>query len=328
MLCAVPALRALRHRYPRAQITLIGLSSCAWFVRRFGALLDSLVPFPGYPGIPEQPYSPRALSAFLDRTRAEPYDLAIQMHGSGILTNAFTALLGAREVAGFYRPGFFRPSAATFFPYVETGSEIRRCLHLAESLGCPAQGEALAFPVTDADREALRAHPLLGKLEPRRFVCVHPGARDPARRWPVERFACVADEVAARGYQVVLTGTAAERATADAVAARMTHAAVNAAGETSLGGTAALLERCALLVTNDTGVSHLAAALRTPSVVIFLASDPDRWAPLDRARHRPVLARSLASSAAAAMRTSWSDVPAAHETGQEALALLEAQERR
>ncbi|HEX6998739.1 MAG TPA: glycosyltransferase family 9 protein [Gammaproteobacteria bacterium] len=328
MLCAVPALRALRNRYPQAHITLIGSASCVWFVRRFGTLLDSLLPFPGYPGIPEQPYSPGTLAAFIDRARAEPYDLAIQMHGSGIVTNAFTALLGARRVAGLYRPGFFRPSAATFFPYAEAGSEVRRCLYLAESLGCPAQGEELAFPVADADRQALQAHPLLGKLERRRFVCIHPGARDPARRWPAERFARVADEIATRGYRVVLTGTAAERATAAAVATRMTHAALNAAGETSLGATAALLERCALLVTNDTGVSHLAAALRTPSVVIFLASDPDRWAPLDRARHRPVLARSLASLAGEGMRTSQAEVPGAHEVGEEALELLRRQEGR
>ncbi len=75
--------------------------------------------------------------------------------------------------------------------------------------------------------------------------------------------------------------------TAD-VARRMRYGALDLAGRTSLGAMAALLGDAALVVSNDTGVSHLAAALRVPSVIVFLASDPLRWAPLDRALHRVV----------------------------------------
>jgi ADP-heptose:LPS heptosyltransferase len=58
------------------------------------------------------------------------------------------------------------------------------------------------------------------------------------------------------------------------------------AGKTTLGGLAALLERVPLVVCNDTGISHLAAALRTPSVVVASGSDTSRWAPADALRHR------------------------------------------
>src|SRR5690606_34562089 len=103
----------------------------------------------------------------------------------------------------------------------------------------------------------------------------------------------------------------------------MRSPAVNASGETSLGVAAALLERAALLVTNDTGISHLAAALGTPSVVVFLASDPERWAPLDRERHRPVVARSLAADRPlVAMRRSIGDVPLAREVLDGALHVM------
>ena len=64
---------------------------------------------------------------------------------------------------------------------------------------------------------------------------------------------------------------------------------IDLAGQTSIGVTGALLTGAKLLVCNDTGVSHVADALKVPSVVIYLASSPERWAPLDRERHRRVL---------------------------------------
>ena len=320
MLCAVPALSALRRAHPRSHITLIGLPACQWLLERFGALVDSLLPFPGFPGIPEQPYSPHALAAFL--ARPERFDLAVQMHGSGTVSNAFTALLDARAVAGLYQPGHYRPDAAMFFPYPDNGPEVHRWLFLTESLCCPSVDDRLTFPVSASDRAALNAISELSALPPGSFVCLHAGARDAARRWPAERFAAVADHLAERGYSIVLTGTASERAAADTVARAVRYPVINAAGQTSLGAVAALLERAALLVTNDTGISHLAASLRTPSVVVFLASDPERWAPIDRSRHRCVIARRLPTGGLQPMRGSSDAVPAADDVLAEALALL------
>ncbi|MDP9375346.1 MAG: hypothetical protein M3Q65_23435, partial [Chloroflexota bacterium] len=73
--------------------------------------------------------------------------------------------------------------------------------------------------------------------------------------------------------------------------------ALDLAGRTDLGLFAATIARLDLLVTNDTGASHLAAAAGTPSVILFGPSRPERWAPLDRERHRPVDALALAPPA-------------------------------
>ncbi|HWT79106.1 MAG TPA: glycosyltransferase family 9 protein, partial [Candidatus Methylomirabilis sp.] len=70
------------------------------------------------------------------------------------------------------------------------------------------------------------------------------------------------------------------------VAAQLPNVAVNLAGRTDLGSLAALLSGAALLVCNDTGVSHLADALRVPSVVISTGNNPQRWAPRDQERHQ------------------------------------------
>ena len=120
----------------------------------------------------------------------------------------------------------------------------------------------------------------------------------------------------------MLTGTQIERPTAEAVSRAMQRPALNVAGETPLGMLAALLESSALLITNDTGVSHLAAAVRTPSIIVFLASDPNRWAPHDRARHRPVLGRALDDGRRQGMRVAQLVMPASDEILDEASLLL------
>jgi ADP-heptose:LPS heptosyltransferase len=206
------------------------------------------------------------------------------MHGSGATSNPPTVLLGARRTAGFYLPGQYCPDEKLFLPYPEGEHEVRRLLRLLAFLGIPAQGEALEFPLTEADWLSLPV--AAAALRPGRFVCLHPGASAAGRRWPLRCFAEVGDGLAALGWPVVLTGGPAERGLTRRLAQAMTAPALDLGGQTGLGGLAALLSQAGLLVCNDTGVSHLAAALRVASVVIFVASDPARWAPLDGERHR------------------------------------------
>jgi ADP-heptose:LPS heptosyltransferase len=285
LLCAVPALRAMRSAWPAAHVTVIGLPSGRWLLERFPSYVDDYLDFPGFPGVPEVPVDNRRLLTFLDEVQGR-FDLALQLHGSGSHSNAFTALLGARTTAGFYLPSLWRPDDRTFFPYPAHAQEVRRWLELLDNLGLPTLGDEMEFPVWADDIRRLESvWPAAGNGS---YVCLHPGAFEPERRWPTERFARVADELAAQGFEVVLTGTAAEADLTGEVRMLMSHPATDLAGRTDLGSLAALFEGAELLVSNDTGVSHLAAALRTRSVVVFSASDPHRWAPLDRNRHRPV----------------------------------------
>lgn len=299
MLCAVPALRAFRGAWPGSRITLIGLPWARAFAGRFGHLVDDFREFPGFPGLPERPPDLARLPAFLAEMRASRFDLAIQLHGSGRITNPLVGAFGADATAGFYERGRHCPDPGRFLPDFGRGTEVRRLLDLAESLGAPPRGEHLEFPVRDADREALRRVEGAGALEAGAFACVHPGASVPERRWPAERFAAVADDLAARGLRVVLTGARAESGLTRRVARLMRAPALDLAGRTDLGTLAALLEGARLLVCNDTGVSHLAAALRVPSVVLAPPANIARWAPADRGRHR-VLPQDVGPRAAVA----------------------------
>ncbi len=245
--------------------------------------MDELLPFPGYPGLPEAPADVRALPAFLQHVQAQAFDLVLQMHGSGTLTNPLVATFGARHSAGFRGPGAYCPDPERFIAWPEDAHEIERCLMLTDSLGVPRQGTHLDFPLRDEDRLQLQA---LWPRRPPRYVVMHPGSQLPSRRWPVERFARVAHELGRAGWPVVLTGTAGEADLAAALQRTCPTPLLNLTGRTDLWTLGALIEGASLLVSNDTGVSHIAAALGTPSVVVALGSDVRRWAPLDATRHR------------------------------------------
>lgn len=291
LLCATPALRALRARFPDAEITLIGLPWAETLVRRLPSL-DRLAVFPGYSGIPEVPHDPARTAAFLRNARREGYDLAVQMHGDGANSNGFVADLGAPVTIGYRRRGDDRLTLG--IPSVADESEVLRWLHLVEAIGGEGCDRQLDFPVTEAEkREAARL--LAGAPGSGPLVGIHAGASTPLRRWPAEKFAALAEELAdCWDARIVLTGTEAERPLTAAIRDATRAPVLDLAGETDLGAFAALIGSLDLLVTNDTGASHLADAAGTRSVVIFGTTSPHQWAPLDQRRHLVVDARSYA----------------------------------
>lgn len=295
LLCTVPALRALRNAAPRSRITLVGLPWSQQFAQRYAHLIDDCLEYPLGEELPERPADDPRLSTFIEQARQRRFGLTIQMHGSGTRSNAVALALGAPLLAGFHasetavpEPGLLR--------WREDEHEIRRWLRLMSHLGADGANEAIELPVSED--ESAEAASLLDELrvQQRPLICVHGGARLPSRRWPVERFGKVAEHFARAGYAILLTGSAGERELVRELHAHLEVPAdavvVDTAGRTTLGSLAALLQRSALLICNDTGISHVAAATRTPSLVISSGGDARRWAPLASERHR-VLSREL-----------------------------------
>lgn len=288
LMCGVPAFRSLRAAFPDALISLIGLPWAVDFVRRFNCYIDDFIEFPGFPGFPEQPVQIQKLPSFIESVQLSHYDLALQMQGSGGISNSLVVMLGATRNAGFYLPGQYCPDHERFLSYPVHEPEVWRHLRLMEFLGVPLVGNELEFPLTANDWEQF--HDLQEKydLEGCNYAVIHPGARSLARRWPTAWFAAVADGMAERGLRVVLTATSDEAYLTADIASQMKAPALDLAGQTSLGALGALLSASRLLVSNDTGVSHIADALKVPSVILFTASDPNRWAPVNRSLHRIV----------------------------------------
>lgn len=287
-LCGVPALRALRGALPFARIELIGLGATRPLAARFAHYIDALVPFPGYPGIPEVALDLGRLARFVTEAREEPYDILIQLHGDGSHMNDFALALGTEQVFGYYPADSEPPHPERFLPYPPGEPEVLRNLRLVEHVGAPALGTQLEFPVGPLDAAELARIPEAAELHQGHYAVIHPGASSGDKRWRPEHFAFVADHLARQGLMPVLTGVVGESALCARVADEMDYESFDLSGRTSLGALAALVAGAALIVANDTGISHLADALAVPSVVVFSGSNASRWAPLDRSRHRVV----------------------------------------
>lgn len=286
MLCAIPGIRALKNAYPHAQITLIGLPWAHSYTQRFNKYFDGFISFPGYPGLPEQKFDATVFPEFLKQVQAENFDLVLQMQGNGSVVNPMVELFGAKHTAGYAINDHYAPDNGLFMEYPGHGHEAERHVQLMDFLGLETQGAELEFPLSMEDYNALDALTL--DIEPKNYVCVHPGSRGAWRQWPVQYFASLADYCAEQGYKIVLTGTKDEAGIIDDVISHMRHQAINTVGKTSMGAVAVLIQNAAILISNCTGVSHIASAFKTPSIVISMDGEPHRWGPMDERVHRTI----------------------------------------
>lgn len=290
-LFALPALDALRSAYPEARITLLGAPWHADVLAGRAGPIDRVLVVPAAPGlrdpVPDDPGP--APDAFLAAARAERFDLAIQLHGGGSHSNPLVAGLGARVTAGL-RSADAAP-LDRWVPYVYYQPEVFRYLEVVALVGAEPVTHQPRLALTDRDRR--EAESIVAEAGPGTaggpLVALHPGATDPRRRWPSQRFAAVGDALADAGARVLVTGTPTERDLVAEVTGRMGRPAYPMVGRLSIGGLAALYARCAVVVSNDTGPLHLAAAVGAATVGIYWIGNMINGAAVTRTRHRPLI---------------------------------------
>jgi ADP-heptose:LPS heptosyltransferase len=283
-LVAVPALDALRAAYPDAELTYLGVPWHLELLPGRPGPWDRVLAVPPYPhvGAPgdTDPDSEQVQRFFAEQQEAG-YDVAVQLHGGGGNSNPFVSRLGARVTIGSRDVG--APPVDRWTPYVYYQHETLRFLEVVGLVGAAPVTLEPRLAVTPADGAEADAvlPPDAGPL-----VVLHPGATDPRRRWPAESFAVVGDELAARGGSVVVVGTAEDAAAAREIASAMHHPVTDLTGRLSLRGTTGLLARATLVVGNDSGPRHLAAAVGTATVGIYWCGNLINAGPLTRTRHR------------------------------------------
>jgi ADP-heptose:LPS heptosyltransferase len=279
LLTVVPALRALREALPGHRLLLACPQVLAPLVVA-AELADAVVDtdLRAGPGpAPERSLDPVLRDA----------DLAVNLHGRGPQSHRLLLAANPRRLIAFrcegvdderLAPG---PDAADG-GWIDDEHEVPRWCRLLRAAGIPADPARLDISLDSSvgagDVPAVA----------RGAVVLHPGAASASRRWPTERWVALARSLVAAAERVVVTGGPGEVATARAVAdgAGIPDAAV-LAGRTDVVTLAAVVGAAAKVVCGDTGVAHLATALRTPSLVLFGPVPPSRWGPpADRPWHR------------------------------------------
>jgi ADP-heptose:LPS heptosyltransferase len=276
---SLPAFDSLRAAYPEAEIVLLGAE---WHARVL----------PGRPGpvdrvvaVPDLEYPPRQ---FLDWARAERFDLALQLHGGGKDSNPVVRALGARVTAGLRAPG--APLLDRWIPYDYYQPEVFRYLEVVGLVGAAPVTVEPSFALSPADHAEARR--VVGPPGPLR-AALHPGATDPRRRWPPERFAAVGDALADGGAEVLVTGTGGERDLVAQVCAAMRRPARPLVDALSIGGLAAVYAGCAVVISNDTGPLHLAGAVGAGTVGLYWVGNMINGASPYRKRCRPMISWTI-----------------------------------
>jgi heptosyltransferase II len=286
---SIPAMREIRRLFPDARISLLVRP---WVRDVYGAadFLDEILEY-------DKEGMHRGLTGFrrlIADLKSRRFDLAI------LLQNAFEAALIARCAGiprriGYARDGrsFLLTDACPIDPAVRRMHQVYYYLDLLSVLGLPLRTRRenkermppIAMGFLDSDRrtaiEILHAH---GIEETDVIVGINPGAfYGEAKRWFADRYAEVADALAGQyGARIVLFGSPTDRACAEEVAAHMKHPSAILAGQTTLGQLMGLLKSCTLLITNDSGPMHLAAALDVPQLALFGSTSEIATGPLSR----------------------------------------------
>jgi heptosyltransferase-2 len=262
LLLSTPALRALKNAYPAARLSVLVSPRAGDLAKRL-PFIDMVYTF-------------HASWETFSALRKERFDLAVNMRtlvsqAGAMKMRALIGIIGAKMTAGRDTEG-----RGSFFN-IRIGEtalgdrhEAEYDIELAEKLGAVVTDRKAGLPVSDADRERVSGILAGADIGPGDIIIgVHPGGK-PSHRWPVERFAGAMNAISKKvRCAFVITGGAGEKELAGALAGLVDAKVADTTGALDIGGLAALIERCALYISNDTAAMHIAAIKGVNLIAIF-----------------------------------------------------------
>jgi heptosyltransferase-2 len=260
-------MKAVREHLPESRITLLA--------RPWVAGLFTSAPFIDEVWKEAKPAGLAGWMRISREMRARQFDLGL------LFPNSFESALmmflgGVQQRIGYATDGRQWMLTNSISPRNDMRHQVEYYLDLARLLNANASRPSIEIQATPAERESARV--LLraeGVAENRRFLVLNPGAAyGSAKRWHEDRFASAAETLAQNlGLEVVLIGSQSERGVAEQIASRIKGKCAVLSGKTSLETLIGVLAESSLMLTNDSGPMHIAAALGVPTVAVFGSTD-------------------------------------------------------
>ena len=282
VLVTTPAIHAIKRSLPAAEITLLAGPVGAQAGRLNPDIADVLVyEAPWMDPWRELPQDPGREQRVIAEIRRRRYDAAVIFTSfrQSPLPSAYLCYLAGiplRLAASIDGPGSL---LTTRHRHPDTMMhEVERGLDLVAAVGMETDELDLVLRVPEEAR-AEAAGTVAGLAGP--VIVLHPGCSMPARTYPWEMFADVADLLVDQlGATVLFTGSRGERDLVERIRARMRREAIDLSGAVPFPTFCGLIQLADLVVTNNTGPMHVAAAVKTPVVALFaLTNPPEQWGP-------------------------------------------------
>lgn len=263
-LTAVPALRAIARAFPSHYRILAAPLYLAPLARLSGAVDEVLDAAPLEP---------------LGDPPGE-VDVAVNLHGRGPQSHCAILHNRPRRLISFANSEI--PESAGSPEWTPNEHEIDRWCRLLRESGIPADSNDLELSAPHGDSRA------------RGSIAIHPGAASESRRWPVDRWIDLCTRLQNAGQRLILTGSAEEFRRCRFIA-KAAHVPIDCvlAGKTDLADLTSLVSSARAIVCGDTGIAHIATAVRTPSVVLFGPTSPRYWGPPSNRPYHRVIWRGI-----------------------------------
>lgn len=263
-LTSVPAIRAIARAFPEHYRVLAAPEYLAPLVRLCGGM-DEVVDAAPLAPLPED---------------LGNVDVGVNLHGRGSQSHGVLLRTHPRRLIAFAHSEIAQTQG--FPEWRPDEHEIDRWCRMLRESGIPAD-------VNDLEIAAPR-----GDARSRGAIVVHPGAASESRRWPADRWVDLCKRLCAQGHRIVMTGSSAEFRRCRFIA-KAAHLPIHTvlAGSTDLEELACIAASARAIVCGDTGIAHIATALRTPSVVLFGPTSPRYWGPPANRPYHRVLWRGI-----------------------------------
>lgn len=279
---ALPALSALRKSFINAKISWLIRTECAPLINNH-PYINELINF-DRKFLGQAWYNPAALDALLSlikKLREERFDAVFDFQGL-FRTSVLAWLSGCKKCIGMENAREF----AHFF-YTHKVKQDKSCIHLVDFYlkivqTAGAENIEAKFIIPTDDKAFDYVNKLLSShnIEPKKYACFVTGSAHADKCWPLEHFAILAERIYSQfGLKIVASGTASERSLNERLKLLTKVPITNLAAKTDLNQLKAMLKSAKIVIGNDTGPSHIAAALGVPVVMIFGRSNPARVAP-------------------------------------------------